>query len=244
VNEPAPIAEPAPDLPAPTATRHSADLGSEPSGEPAVTPMPAPPRSSLSPELRREVERIAQMQEEAAQRNQANQAASSLPPGLMTEDQPMTRLELPRAPSPTEARPLRAIPVPEEFVPLAPRQWGPTRKYWAAAATCHAPLYFQDAMLERYGHSAEQFFGRGGRFLTYPLDDPTQSNQRNQIIQPFFSAGLFALQIAMLPYNAIMDAPWEAEYDLGYWRPGDRIPPDLIYVPPTGVGPPLRGANY
>jgi hypothetical protein len=193
-----------------------------------------PGHSTLSPELRREVEQIAQRQEsEAAQRN------------LMAEsEQPTTQLELPRAPSPTEARPLRAIPVPEEFIPLAPRQWAPSRKYWAAAATCHMPLYFQDAALERYGHSAEQFFGPTGRFLTYPIDDPTQSNQRNQIVQPFMSAGLLVLQIAALPYNLIVDPPWEAEYDLGYWRPGDRIPNDLYYLPWHGVGPPLRGSNY
>ena len=60
-----------------------------------------------------------------------------------------TRLDLPRAPSPTEARPLRRIPVPEDFVPLGAREWDPNRKFWAAAATCHMPLYFQDAALER-----------------------------------------------------------------------------------------------
>ncbi len=41
-----------------------------------------------------------------------------------------------------------------------------------------------------------------------------------------------------------MDPPWEAEYDLGYWRPGDRVPTDMYYLPLTGVGPPLRGRNY
>ena len=42
----------------------------------------------------------------------------------------------------------------------------------------------------------------------------------------------------------IMDPPWEAEYDLGYYRPGDRVPTDVFYLPLTGVGPPLRGKNY
>jgi hypothetical protein len=127
---------------------------------------------------------------------------------------------------------------------LQKRDWAPSRKYWVAAALCHQPLYFQDAALERYGHSTEQFFGPLGRYLSYPVDDPTQSIQRNQITQPFFSAGLFVLQIAALPYNVLMDPPWEAEYDLGYYRPGDRIPTDLYYLPLHGVGPPLRGANY
>ena len=88
----------------------------------------------------------------------------------------------------------KAIPVPEDWVPVGARNWAPQRKYWAAAATCHLPIYFQDPVLERYGHPVEQFVGPVGRYLSYPVDDPNQSTQRNQIIQPFFSAGLFALQ--------------------------------------------------
>jgi len=129
-------------------------------------------------------------------------------------------------------------------VPLPPRDWSPNRKYFAAAATCHMPLYFQDASLERYGHNVEQFFGPLGRCLTYSVDDPTQSNQRNQIVQPFYSIGLFAAQIALLPYNLIMDPPWESEYDLGYYRPGDLIPTDTFYLPLHGIGAPLGGKNY
>ena len=129
-------------------------------------------------------------------------------------------------------------------MPLPKREWEPNRKYWAAAATCHLPLYFQDASLERYGYSMEQRFGPAGRFLSYPIDDPRQSKQRNQLIQPMFSAALFAFQIGMLPYNLLMDPPWEAEYDLGYYRPGDRVPTDVYYLPLTGVGPPFRGKNY
>ena len=34
------------------------------------------------------------------------------------------------------------------------------------------------------------------------------------------------------------------EYDLGYFRPGDRVPTDTIYLPLTGVGPPLHGKRY
>lgn len=213
--------------------------------------------STLTPELQREVERIAQVQDDEARRRQqqgqttgpaqAEPGAMGGRPGgepLVDLEQPTTRLELPRAPSPTEARPLRAIEVPEEYVPLAPRNWEPNRKYWAAAATCHTPLYFQDAALERYGYSVEQHFGPAGRYLTYPIDDPKQSKQRNQLLQPLFSFGLLAFQIVALPYNAIVDPPWEAEYDLGYYRPGDRVPTDVYYLPWTGVGPPLRGKNY
>jgi len=202
--------------------------------------------STLRPELQREVEIIARNQEDELRRQTQNPPQpSALPRDTNVSDlRTQTQLDISRAPSPAEARPIRAIPVPEDWVALAPRAWSPQRKYWAAAATCHLPLYFQDPVLERYGHSVEQFVGPMGRFLTYPVDDPTQSTQRNQIIQPFFSAGLFALQIAAWPYNLIMDPPWEAQYDLGYYRPGDNIPTDTYWLPLHGYGPPLHGSRY
>ena len=167
------------------------------------------------------------------------------PTGIATNSvNASTRFELQRAPSPTEVIPIRRIPIPEEFVQFQGRDFQAMRKYWTAPSVCHMPLYFQDASLERYGHSVEQFFGPAGRYMTYPLDDPSQSKQRFQILQPAFSAGLMAFQIGVLPYNLIMDPPWEAEYDLGYYRPGDRVPTDVYYLPLTGVGPPLRGKNY
>ena len=207
-----------------------------------------PSRSSLSPELQREVEEVARRQEENTARDRAAQ-----PPTGVPEEEPLpglpgssitTKLEISRAPSSTEARPIRAIPVPEEFVPLPKREWNPNRKFWAAAATCHLPLYFQDVSLERYGYTTEQRLGPLGRCFSYPVDDPRQSKQRNQVLQPFTSMGLFAIQIGLLPYNLIMDPPWEAEYDLGFYRPGDRVPTDVFYLPLTGVGPPLHGRRY
>ncbi|AGA31572.1 hypothetical protein [Singulisphaera acidiphila] len=250
---PAASEEPPPPLPAESMGRGADQV--QPRSVPSDSFLPersANVPSTLSPELQREVERIAQKQEDElrAQPSPDRIIPGSTPnigdarglgtsPGL-----PSPRLEISRAPSPTEARPIRAIPVPDEFVPLAKRDWGPQRKYWSSAAVCHMPLYFQDAALERYGQTVEQAVGPAGRFLSYPVDDPKQSIQRNQIFQPIASMGIFAAQIALLPYNLIMDPPWEAEYDLGYYRPGDRIPPDTYYLPLTGVGPPLHGKRY
>jgi len=202
--------------------------------------------SILGPDLQREVEMIARNQEAESrtQRNTERQPAGITVETSVSDPRTQFQLDTSRAPSPAEARPIRAIPVPEDWVPLAPRNWSPQRKYWAAAATCHLPLYFQDPVLERYGHSVEQFVGPLGQYLTYPVDDPTQSTQRNQILQPFFSAGLFGLQIVAWPYNLIMDPPWEAQYDLGYYRPGDNIPTDIYWLPLHGYGPPLRGSRY
>ncbi len=209
------------------------------------------PSSTLRPELQRQVEELARMQDAETVRPQARPLPDNQPPGGVPAEsvtdlrtQTQTQVDISRAPSPAEARPIRAIPVPEDWVPLGPRSWSPQRKYWAAAATCHMPLYFQDPMLERYGHSVEQYFGPLGRYMAYPVDDHTQTTQRLQMAQPWFSAGLFAWQIITWPYALVVDPPWEAQYDLGYWRPGDRIPTDLYYQPLTGTGPPLRGRNY
>ncbi len=238
------IAELAPDastLP-PAIVNRSGSRGSD-----LMIPEVAAPASSLRPDLMREVERIARNQEDEARRQAQNpqQPPASQPRDSASSDlRTQTQLDISRAPSPAEARPIKAIPVPEDWVPLPPRNWGPQRKYWAAAATCHLPLYFQDPVLEHYGHSVENFVGPIGQFLTYPVDDPTQSTQRNQMVQPFFSAGLMGLQIIMWPYNLVMDPPWEAQYDLGYYRPGDNIPTDLYWLPLHGYGPPLHGSNY
>ncbi len=208
---------------------------------------PTPP-SSLSPEQLRQIEKIARLQEQEDHQKihaQVRPQADAPPRDTSSSNlQTQTQLDISRAPSPAEARPIKAIPVPEDWVPLAARNWAPQRKFWAAAATCHLPLYFQDPVLERYGHPVEQFVGPVGRYLSYPVDDPRQSTQRNQIIQPFFSMGLFALQIAAWPYNLVMDPPWEAQYDLGYYRPGDVIPVDTYWLPLHGYGPPLRGNRY
>jgi hypothetical protein len=220
----------------------------EPSRQPGDASLPErrPEVSNLKPRLRREVEEIARKMESELQ---SQPGGAPAPPTALRDTSPTDlktqfQLDISRAPSPAEARPIKAIPVPEDWVPLGQRNWAPQRKYWAAAATCHLPLYFQDPMLERYGHNVEQFVGPVAKYLSYPVDDPRQSTQNNQVIQPFFSAGLMALQIVALPYNLVMDPPWEPQYDLGYYRPGDLVPTDTYWLPLHGYGPPLRGNNY
>lgn len=213
----------------------------------ALAPTRAPRGEGLElrPDSLREVEEIALRQEAEQRANPRIYDSTGRNRQANTDLNPAAgRADVPRAPSPTEARPIKPIPVPEEFVPMEKRVFAPSRKYWAAPAVCHTPLYFQDAVLERYGQSVEQAAGPAGRYLSYPLDDPRESTQRMQLLQPFYSAGMFALQIAALPYNLLMDPPWEAQYDLGFHRPGDPIPPDSFYLPKTGLGPPLRGDRY
>jgi hypothetical protein len=257
IADPAPIANPAPrpvsPPPAEAVPIRQAQAPGRLLGPNAAQPPMAQGTAALSPETLREVEEIARRQEEEMRRNPnpydmppAQPAGPGGPDGTLRypPDPSGTRAELPRAPSPTEARPIRPIPVPEETVQLPARVFDPNRKYWAAPAVCSMPLYFQDAVLERYGQNVEQAMGPVGRFFSYPIDDPRQSNQRIQILQPFYSAGLFALQVAALPYNMVVDPPWESHYMLGYFRPGDPTPPDLYYLPTTGLGPPLHGRRY
>jgi len=245
------ISEPAATAPLTAPAAMGAGMNSATASSDSFIPRRANPPSTLRPDLQRQVEEMARMQEEKLTLKPTRPAPNAQPPVAGAPDsitdlrtQTQTQVDISRAPSPAEARPIRAIPVPEDWVPLGRREWSAQRKYWAAAATCHMPLYFQDPMLERYGHSVEQYFGPLGRYMTYPVDDHTQTTQRNQMVQPFFSVGLFAWQIITLPYALVVDPPWEAQYDLGYWRPGDKIPTDLYYQPLHGTGPPLTGRNY
>lgn len=218
--------------------------------------------SSLSPSSRRDIEQMARMQVERpggstpglsplgnlAPPEPADLTNRSMLPGSSSfsgaMDDPLVRLELPRAPSPAEARPIRAILLPEQFDNIKSREFEPRRKMWASAAVAHYPLYFQDPSLERYGISMEQRLGPVGRRLTYPIDDPKQSKLRNQMVTPFASIGLFATQIATWPLRMVADPPWESEYDLGYYRPGDRVPEDTVVFPKKGVGPLFKGNKY
>ncbi|WP_165075245.1 hypothetical protein [Paludisphaera rhizosphaerae] len=252
-SDPTPAFTPVSDLGAAPSAAEAAGLNPQsPAAASGFVPPRATASSTLSPDLERSVEAIARRQEQEDRARLARRQQPAIEPeagydpnrDLSADSRMQTQIDISRAPSPAEARPINAVPVPEDWVPLGARTWSPQRKYWAAAATCHLPLYFQDPMLERYGHSVEQYLGPAGRYFTYPVDNHKQSTQRMQILQPFASAGQFAFQILTLPYALVVDPPWEAQYDLGYWRPGDKIPTDMYYLPVHGTGPPLKGKNY
>lgn len=85
--------------------------------------------------------------------------------------------------------------------------WAPTTFTWKASGLCHKPLYFQQAHVERYGHS------------TGPLT------------QPIVSAGHFFLTVPVLPYEMALWPPYECMYTLGYYRPGSCAPYYLDPIP-------------
>lgn len=78
------------------------------------------------------------------------------------------------------------------------RPWLASEFFWTAPAVGYRPLYFEDANLERYGHS----FG---------------------VLQPAVSAGRGFGQFLALPYQMTLQPPREIVYPLGYARPGDRV---------------------
>jgi len=99
-----------------------------------------------------------------------------------------------------------------------PRRFATTTFTWKAAGYCHKPLYFEDWMLERYGHS------RG-------------------CLDPVFSGAHFFVTLTVLPYKMGVELPWECVYPLGYYRPGNCAPWTVAAVPISGRGFAVQAAT-
>jgi hypothetical protein len=82
----------------------------------------------------------------------------------------------------------------------SPRSWPMLTYTWKASGLCHKPLYFEDAQLERYGHSLPPY------------------------LQSVASAAHFFLVVPALPYFMGVETPNECIYTLGYYRPGSCAP--------------------
>lgn len=87
------------------------------------------------------------------------------------------------------------------------RCWPQTTFLWKAAALCHKPLYFEDAQLERYGHSFAP------------------------CCQPLISGAHFFCTLPVLPYCMGVEPPLECIYALGHYRPGSCAPYMIEPVP-------------
>jgi len=93
------------------------------------------------------------------------------------------------------------------------RHWPEGTFSWKASGAVHRPLYTEDVVLERYGHTS-----------AIPG------------LQPVVSGVRFYTQIAMLPYQMAVDPPRECIYTLGYYRPGDCAPFLRQRFPPSLAG--------
>lgn len=88
-----------------------------------------------------------------------------------------------------------------------PRIFPDTAMTWEPTNYYHYPLYFEDATLERYGH-------------TYPF-----------LIQPFVSGAKFTGQLLALPYQMTLDPITTPKYALGWYRPGECAPKLKYQIP-------------
>ncbi|MEM9704379.1 MAG: hypothetical protein AAF907_18200, partial [Planctomycetota bacterium] len=93
------------------------------------------------------------------------------------------------------------------YEPFQPRDFARREYMWVASNLHSNPLYFEDYVLERHGH-------------TY-----------GDIAQPFVSAGLFSLQLIGLPYQMGLDGPLTPTYAAGAVRPGDPVPKRTPQIP-------------
>jgi hypothetical protein len=80
------------------------------------------------------------------------------------------------------------------------RDWGQTCYTWKASGLCHKPLYFEQAHMERYGHSW------------------------GPVLDPVISGAHFFASVPMLPYKMGLEPPCECIYPLGHYRPGNCAP--------------------
>lgn len=99
------------------------------------------------------------------------------------------------------------------YDPLEGRNFVPSTIQWAAPGLCHKPLYFEQVQLERYGHEI------------------------GPVLQPILGTAHFFGNIPLLPYKMGIHPPWECQYPLGYYRPGNCAPYMLQPIPWS-----LRGA--
>jgi hypothetical protein len=79
------------------------------------------------------------------------------------------------------------------------RGWNGLSYAWNNTGVCHAPLYFQDLNLERYGYH----YG---------------------CAQTFVSSVKFVADTALFTYKLVAEPPCDCVYTLGYDRPGNCVP--------------------
>lgn len=122
-------------------------------------------------------------------------------------------------PEPKQSRP---CPEPVELPQSPFTEWtfADTHLFWAPSNLFHNPLYFEDAPLERYGHTDPHF------------------------VQPFVSLGKFGVQLIGLPYQMALHPVHEHVYTLGWYRPGECAPKKCYRVPLNAKAGLTAGAAY
>jgi hypothetical protein len=89
-------------------------------------------------------------------------------------------------------------------------------KTWRSPNLGWQPLYFEDENVERYGY-------------------------HHGLFQPALSGACFLRGVVFLPYRMGAQHPWDCDYGLGYYRPGDCNPPVGHALKISGKGLILQG---
>ncbi len=90
---------------------------------------------------------------------------------------------------------------------FVPRNFVHSVALFDAPDLSYYPLYFQDPLMERYGH-------------TY-----------GPLVQPAVSVAKFGVQLVGLPYQMTIDPPWCLQTGLGWLDPGDYNPKLCYQIP-------------
>lgn len=140
--------------------------------------------------------------------------AEALAPPVRTPSELPKISEIAPMPKPRNTAPGRQIPEqdPKRYVKLGHMPYAgrvsPEFVYaWEATNFKHNPLYFEDAPLERYGHSLPEF------------------------LQPIASIGRFSGQLAFMPYQMTIHPLCSKVSPLGWYSPGDCVPYRLHQPP-------------
>ena len=94
-----------------------------------------------------------------------------------------------------------------EGQPFQERMFAESLFVWEPSNIFYNPLYFEDAALERYGHT------------------------HHDLLQPFVSTGKFGIRLLGLPYQTRFHPIHSKVYPLGWYRPGEYAPRKHTYVP-------------
>jgi hypothetical protein len=198
----------------------------DPFADPFFDDEPAKQKLKVEPIVSQPVQPPADAQDPFRLQPQPDMNESAEQPEPLAGQQELKELaqapsgELPPCPSPEDVKKIREITTDisaqaGEFPPecglgnvqYQPRIFAPVTYCWKASALCSKPLYFQQAALERYGHSW------------------------GPVLQPFISGAEFYLTVPILPYLMGMDPPCECQYALGYYRPGSCAPKMICPIP-------------
>lgn len=87
------------------------------------------------------------------------------------------------------------------------RAWAPTVNRFAGPNVHYFPLYFEQPMLERFGH-------HGGN-----------------LVQPWASHAQFLTDSLLIFYSLGKAAPWECHSNEGFWKTGDVVLPMRVLLP-------------